>query len=73
VLNKLDLLPYVDYDPERVRAQALAVNPGLQIFSLSCRSGEGLDAWCEWLLSFAGKSSGAAISEAPPTRGGAVS
>ncbi|RAQ96414.1 hydrogenase nickel incorporation protein HypB [Thermogemmatispora tikiterensis] len=49
VINKLDLLPYVDYDPERVRAQALAVNPGLQIFSLSCRSGEGLETWCEWL------------------------
>ncbi len=73
VLNKLDLLPYVDYDPERVRAQALAVNPGLQIFALSCRSGEGLDTWCDWLLAFAGKSSGAAISEAPHAMGGAVS
>ena len=52
VINKLDLLPYVDYDLEKVRRQALAINPHLRIFELSCRSGEGLDAWCDWLLSF---------------------
>jgi hydrogenase nickel incorporation protein HypB len=50
VINKLDLLPYVDYDLARVRGQALAVNPELRLFSLSCRSGEGLQAWCDWLL-----------------------
>jgi len=50
VVNKLDLLPYVDYDLQKVKRQALAINPHLRIFELSCRTGEGLDAWCEWLI-----------------------
>lgn len=53
VINKLDLLPYIDYDLEKVRRQALAINPHLHIFELSCRTGAGLDAWCDWLVSFA--------------------
>ncbi|TMB81027.1 MAG: hydrogenase nickel incorporation protein HypB [Chloroflexi bacterium] len=57
IVNKLDLLPYVDYDVEKVKRQALAINPQLRIFQVSCRTGEGLDAWCEWLVTFAnGKS-----------------
>jgi len=54
VVNKIDLLPYVDYDVEKVRRQALAINPRLRIFELSCRTGAGLDAWCAWLVDFAG-------------------
>ncbi|MBX5448516.1 hydrogenase nickel incorporation protein HypB [Thermogemmatispora sp.] len=73
VLNKMDLLPYVDYDPERVCTQALAVNPGLQIFALSCRSGEGLDAWCDWLLAFTSKRSVTTARETPYIMGGAGS
>jgi hydrogenase nickel incorporation protein HypB len=53
VINKIDLLPYVDYDVQRVRQFALRVNPSLKIFELSCRTGEGIDAWCEWLQVFA--------------------
>ena len=53
VVNKIDLLPYVDYDVARVRRQALAINPRLDIFELSCRTGAGLDAWCAWLTAFA--------------------
>ena len=53
VINKLDLLPYVDYDLAKVKRHALAINPRLRIFELSCRTGEGLDAWCDWLLEFA--------------------
>jgi hydrogenase nickel incorporation protein HypB len=52
VVNKIDLLPYVDYSLEKVRMQALAINPNLRIFEVSCRTGEGLDAWCEWLSAF---------------------
>ncbi len=52
LINKLDLLPFVDYDLDKVKQQALAINPHLHIFELSCRSGEGLDAWCDWLLTF---------------------
>ncbi|MDQ2902933.1 MAG: hydrogenase nickel incorporation protein HypB [Chloroflexota bacterium] len=50
VVNKIDLLPYVDYDVQKVRRQALAINPRLRIFEVSCRTGEGLDAWCAWLV-----------------------
>lgn len=53
VVNKIDLLPYVDYDMAKVRRHALAVNPRLRIFELSCRTGEGIDAWCDWLVTFA--------------------
>src|SRR6266516_5507380 len=52
VVNKIDLLPYVDYSLGKVRRQALAINPNLRIFEVSCRIGEGLDAWCEWLSAF---------------------
>lgn len=53
VVNKLDLLPYVDYDMAKVRRHALAVNPRLRILELSCRTGEGIGAWCDWLVAFA--------------------
>lgn len=52
IVNKIDLLPYVDYNVEKVKRQALAINPDLRIFEMSCRTGEGLDAWRDWLLSF---------------------
>jgi hydrogenase nickel incorporation protein HypB len=53
IVNKIDLLPYVDYDLQKVRKQALAINPNLRIFEVSCRTGEGLAAWCDWLATFA--------------------
>jgi hydrogenase nickel incorporation protein HypB len=53
IVNKIDLLPYVDYEIEKVRKQALEISPNLCIFEVSCRTGEGLDAWCEWLMAFA--------------------
>lgn len=53
VAKKLDLLPYVDYDMAKVRRHALAVNPRPRVFELSCRTGEGLDAWCDQILAFA--------------------
>jgi hydrogenase nickel incorporation protein HypB len=49
VLNKMDLLPYVDFDPERALANALKVNPSIASLRLSARTGEGLDAWYDWL------------------------
>jgi hydrogenase nickel incorporation protein HypB len=49
VINKIDLLPYVDCSLERIREEALKVNPGLTIFDVSCKTGEGLANWCDWL------------------------
>jgi hydrogenase nickel incorporation protein HypB len=51
VINKTDLLPYVDFDPEKAREYALRANHHLAFFSLSARTGEGLDAWTEWIRS----------------------
>ena len=51
LINKIDLLPYVDCSVERIREEALKVNPGLKIFEISCKTGEGLDGWCDWLKS----------------------
>lgn len=49
VLNKTDLLPYVDFDVEALTAHARALRPGVQVLPVSARTGEGLDAWYAWL------------------------
>ncbi len=49
LINKTDLLPYVDFDTDKAREYALRVNPGLEFISLSARTGEGMDAWLRWL------------------------
>lgn len=49
LVNKIDLLPYVDCSVQRIHEEALKVNPGLTIFDISCKTGEGLGAWYEWL------------------------
>jgi len=49
VLNKMDLLPHVEFDPERALANALIVNPSIASIRLSARTGEGLGAWYGWL------------------------
>lgn len=51
IINKTDLLPYVPFDMEKVKANALKVNPRLKIFELSCTSGNGLQEWYSWLKS----------------------
>ncbi len=49
ILNKVDLLPHVDFDMDRAARFARALNRELTIFPLSCRNGDGLDAWYDWL------------------------
>jgi hydrogenase nickel incorporation protein HypB len=49
VINKTDLLGTSDFDMDRVKANALRIHPELRIFPLSCRTGDGLDAWYAWL------------------------
>ena len=50
VLNKIDLLPYVPFDMDYFLRGVEVLNPGLVTFNLSCRTGEGLEAWLDWLL-----------------------
>lgn len=49
IINKIDVLPYFDFDLKKVREYALARNPKLTIFPISAKTGEGVDAWCQWL------------------------
>ncbi len=51
LINKIDLLPYLDIDIERLIENSLKVNPQLKIFNVSCKSGEGLSPWTDFLLS----------------------
>jgi hydrogenase nickel incorporation protein HypB len=55
VINKIDLLAHCDFSLEAVRRNALSVNPSLEIFEVSCRSGEGLGAWFDWIRARAGR------------------
>jgi hydrogenase nickel incorporation protein HypB len=50
VVNKLDLLGHSDFQMEEVRRNALKINGELNIFEVSCRNGEGLQAWYDWLI-----------------------
>jgi hydrogenase nickel incorporation protein HypB len=49
LVNKIDLLPYVDCSVEKIREDSLRINPDLTIFPVSCKTGEGLGAWTSWL------------------------
>ena len=50
VLNKVDLLPHVDFDVDRCLAEARRLQPNLEVLQVSARTGEGMDAWVDWLL-----------------------
>lgn len=49
LLNKVDLLPYVDFDLDRFRGYTLQVNPRIEIIEVSCKTGQGFDRWISWL------------------------
>lgn len=49
IINKTDVLPYFDFDMEKVAEYAHMRNPKLKIFPVSAKTGEGVDAWCQWL------------------------
>ncbi|MFP4070834.1 MAG: hydrogenase nickel incorporation protein HypB [Desulfovibrionales bacterium] len=49
LLNKVDLLPYVDFDMDKAALISRGLNKDLEIFPVSCRNGEGLDRWYDWL------------------------
>jgi hydrogenase nickel incorporation protein HypB len=49
VVNKVDLLPHLDFDLDLFLANLADVNPGVRTVLTSARTGEGVDAWCAWL------------------------
>lgn len=49
IINKIDLLPYLDFDLQKLKTYALQINPNLTFFEVSATKGEGMDQWYEWL------------------------
>ena len=49
LINKTDVLPYFDFDMDKVVEYAHQRNPKLEIFPVSAKTGKGMDAWCDWL------------------------
>ncbi len=49
IINKTDVLPYFDFDMEKVQEYARRRNPEIRIFPVSAKTGEGFDAWTQWL------------------------
>ncbi len=49
IINKIDLLPYLDFDLEKLRSYALQINPKLTFFEVSATTGQGMDKWYSWL------------------------
>jgi hydrogenase nickel incorporation protein HypB len=49
LINKVDLLPYLDFDVELCEANARRVNPSVEVLRISTRSGEGFDEWLAWI------------------------
>ncbi len=56
IINKIDLLPYLDCNIEEMKKNALSINQQLKIFEVSCKTGEGLSEWIEWIQKNVGKS-----------------
>jgi len=50
IINKMDLLPYVDFDIAAFRRSITGLNPKAEIFEVSCRTGEGIERWCSSIL-----------------------
>jgi len=49
IINKIDLLPHLQFDLETLRRNALQINPALRVFETSCATGTGIREWCGWL------------------------
>ncbi len=66
ILSKTDLLPYVDFDPDRALELARRVNPAIAELRLSARGGDGMTAWLDWIVSRVG-AKGSAPRTSPQT------
>jgi hydrogenase nickel incorporation protein HypB len=68
ILNKIDLLPYVDFDVERCIEYARRINPKLEVLQVSARTGEGMDSWLNWLQAAMGPESAAPVEDVEALR-----
>jgi hydrogenase nickel incorporation protein HypB len=50
IINKIDLLPYVPFNMDYFKKGVEALNPGVAVFPVSCKTAEGMDAWVNWLV-----------------------
>ena len=50
IINKIDLLPYVPFDMDYFKRGVEILNPGVAIFPVSCKTGENMEAWVDWLV-----------------------
>jgi hydrogenase nickel incorporation protein HypB len=51
IINKIDYMDKSDFDLNKLKHRANILNPAVKIFEVSCKTGEGIDAWCDWLTS----------------------
>ena len=51
IINKIDLVPYVNCSLETLMKNALSINPSLKVFKTSCTTDEGIEEWCGWIES----------------------
>jgi len=58
LLNKIDLLPHVEFDLEKAKGEALDINPKLEIREISCKTGKGIEEWIGWIERFRETSGG---------------
>jgi hydrogenase nickel incorporation protein HypB len=49
LLNKIDLLPYLDFDMELARTSIGQIHPGMPVFEISAKTGQGMEGWIDWL------------------------
>ncbi len=55
LLNKVDILPYCNFDMKSAKEDILALHPGMRVIETSCTTGQGLEEWCGWLREEVGK------------------
>jgi hydrogenase nickel incorporation protein HypB len=69
VVNKIDLLPHLDFDLDRLLANVEAVNPGVPHILTSARTGEGVDAFRRWIVDVAARTGAAGVTDAAARTG----
>jgi len=55
LINKVDLLPYISFNLERLKKEALNIRPDMKIIEISCLTNKGIQGWYDWIESIAGK------------------